>query len=319
MIARLGIIAAACAAVLIGAIVEWRDHRTVDAQVLVNELESTAFVKGMPSNSVFLAPNLPAVPGKSFRVVRTGKEAFDAINQGLPVYYWERMWLPGRRAAVLLVCRLIASDAFPIECDKVTMAASREWQHMALQYQSTAPGQGPAVSETRVKTWRRDRSVYLADLPTPGWRPGGNRLVDDEGGVPQQVAVTLDFGKGFAEVTEHAGGHYYRWTDSKNGQAEFNLVNAMSKPLAVRFRGGLRFDSSRKTGSFDLTAPSGTEAIHIENGGLLERVWTLQPGANRIVLDCHEPRINTPGDIRGIYFGLWDWTVLPAAALDTTQ
>lgn len=342
MIGRVVLASVLCGAALVGAAIEWREVGGGDAWTLVDALGGTAFLASLPANSVLLAPhlwdgaNVPAggdrylsdyvsnLAGHPLRVTRSSGDVFDLLRQGVPVYYCERQWLPGRRVSVLLISRLHASDsdAAPLAGDSVTVVASTKLPHLAMEYRlaGAATGRGSTgVSQVSANAWREDGGAYLADAPTPGWAPGTARLVDEETGAPLELAVAIDFGAGFAQITERSGGHYFRWTDSPDGQAELDLVNSLDHPLTVRFRATMRFNPTLRTGAFDLTTPAGKESARLENLGLLDRVWTLQPGSNPVVIQCRENRIPTPNDRRHIFFGLWDWAVTPVSSTEARQ
>lgn len=335
MIKRVWIAGAFGAALLAGAALEWRASRPVDPWTLVDMLGKAGFFKAIPAGAVILAPNLwdgrggvPAsgadaylsayfsrLAGHSLRAVHGSNEAYELLSRGVPVYYCERQWLPGRRAAVLIFSRLQepGMEAAPFGSDHLTLVASSEWRHMAVEYGA------PEIHEAPVIEWRDEGGAFVSDVAVPGWTPGSTHLLDEETGQAVQVAVALDFVHGFASVTERNGGHYFRWNDSPDGAAEIDLVNSLSRPLTVRFQTALRFNPALETGGFEITTPWGQESIRSKNGGLLERVWTLQPGSNRIVFKCLEGRIPTPGDQRYIFFGLWDWKVVPEGSAEASQ
>lgn len=333
MIARMAAGAALGAAVLIAAALEWREPREGDAWALVDALGSSKYLPGLAGNAVLLAPhlwdgaNVPSgdgylsdylsnLAGHTVRVTRSSDGLFDLLAQGVPVYWCERVWLPGHTAAALLIGRVhkADSDAAPLQSDKVTVVTTNRLMHMALEYR------GPeGVARSPVIDWRREQDAYLTDVPAPGWTPASSRLVDEESGGAVEAAVALDFVRGFALVNERSGGHYFRWNDGTDGEAQFNLVNSLDRPLTVRFRAMLRFNPAYPTGGFVITTREGRDAFRIPNQGVVERVWTLEPGANPVVVKCLEPYRPTPGDTRKIVFGLWDWTVTPVAPGDASR
>ena len=266
----------------------------------------------MPSGDPQLSDYLSNLAGHPLRVVRTSDGVFDLLRNGAPVFYCERQWLPGRRDPVLLISRLHLSDsdAAALQGDTVTVLAFGKLPHLSLEYRG-----GTATASV----WRRDGAAYLADVAAPGWQPGTTRLVDEESGAPVQVAVSVDFGDGFAEITERSDGHYFRWSNGPDGQAQFDLVNALDRPLTVRFQAILHIDPALPSGSFDLTTPAGKESIRTANMGVLDRVWTLQPGSNPVIIKCHEHRIPSPNDRRYIVFGLWDWAVIPVGSPQASE
>jgi len=340
MIGRLAIAAGLCAAALIGAAIEWRRPHPGDAWKLVDAFGTTDYLYRVPTHSVILAPNLwddragvadpdryltayfSNMASRPLQVTRSDRLRSIAVGLGSPqgaaVYYLEHQWLPGRRGGVLLAARLHRdpSGESPFESDRLTVIALSELRNLAIQYHSVDRGPGqiaPGVRETPVTGWHRDSEAFLAEVPVSGWTPGSTRLVDEDTGNPVQIAVSLDFVRGFALTTEHIGGRYFRWSDGPEGEGEFDLVNSLDRPLRVRFRANLQFNEAHPTGAFDIATPAGTESIRIANNGLYERVWTLQPGSNRIVIQCHEGRRPSPEDTRYIVFGLWDWSVVPVA------
>jgi len=325
MIGRLAAASGVCAAALVGAVVEWRAARPAGTWALVDALGATDYLRAIPANALVLAPNLAdghaaaadggdrylsdyfsALAGHPLRVVHAWP---DAASQGGAVYYCEHEWLAGRRAAVLLIGRMLppSADGPPFAGDRLTVVSTVDLRRMAVEYGAAGGG----TREATVGPWRREGAAFVADAEAPGWMPGTTRLVDEETGNAVQAAVALDFGHGFSEVTERADGHYFRWSDGADGKAEIDLVNSLDRPLTVRFRAALRFHAGAKTGAFDLTTAAGKESFRVDNGGAVERVWTLAPGSNRVTILCHEARIPAPGDVRQIVFGLWDWTVTP--------
>jgi hypothetical protein len=311
-----------------------------DTWKLVDALGRTSFFAGVPENSVFLTPNLltaadlrdgPArvrsggadgylsayfstLAGRSVRVLQKSDDVVDLLGRGIPVYYCDHQWIPGRRTSVLLLSRLRedSQGSSPIQSDSMVVLAYRRLRDLAIEYRSSTPGPrevSPGWYEAPVAGWREEGGAFWAEVPVLGETPGTARLVDDETGVPLQGAVEIQFGRGFTPFTERTDGHYYRWNDGADGEAHFELVNSLDRAVTIRFRTSLRFNPSVKNGTVELTTPAGTETFHCDNGGVLERVWTLQPGSNPIVVKCRESRIPSPGDRRYIIFGFWDWVV----------
>jgi hypothetical protein len=314
-----------------------------DTWKLVDALGSAGLFADVPENSLLLAPNLwqrlpnptpgggdhylstylSNLAGRSIAVSRDGDDVFDRLRRGSAVYYCDHQWIPGRNTSVLLVSRLEAThEAGPIQSDHMIVVASMELRNLALEYRSSAPGQreiSPGYYEAPVVAWRQAGRAFVAEASVPGLVPGTARLVDDETGTSLQVGVEIKFARGFTPLTERVDGHYYRWSNGADGEAEFDLYNALDRPLTGSFRTVVRFNPILKTGTFDFTGPGGKETIHCDNGGVVKRVWTLKPGSNPIVVKCHETRMSSPGDSRYIVFGFWDWLVGPAGATAATS
>lgn len=334
-----------CVVAILGLVIGLQRSRAdaSDTWKLVDALGSAGFFASVPEDSLLLAPNLwqglpnptpgggdhylstyfSNLAGHSMEVLRDGDDVLDRLRRGSAVYYCDHQWIPGRNTSVLLVSRLEATHgASPIRSDHMIVVASTELRNLALEYRSSVPGQreiSPGYYEAPVVAWRQAGRAFVAEVSVPGLAPGTALLVDDETGVPLQVGVEIEFARGFTPLTERVDGHYYRWSDGADGEAEFDLVNTLNGPMTVRFRTVLRFNPTLKSGTFDLTGPAGKETVHCENGGVMERVWTLQPGSNPIVVKCHEIRMSSPGDRRYIVFGFWDWLAGPAGPTAATS
>jgi len=311
-------------------------HRPVEvanAGDMLDALVNTGFFASLPADASLIAPalwegvsdaNAPGTvdwtkylsrrAGRPVHVWRQTDLLFDLVRQSAPVFYCQRQWLQDRRASALLLYRLHeAPDSKPpLASDSIAIVSPTKLLHLAVEYRSSRPEGGQISDRTYdvpLGKWREQGGAFLGEVYTPGCQPGTALLVDDESGDALQAAVDVLFQRGFTANTERNAGHYYRWSDGADGEAGFDLVNTRNRPLTVRFQAVVRFNPVVKTGTFELISAAGTETVHIGNGGLFERVWTLEPGSNAFLIKCHEPRVPAPGDLRYIVFGFWDWSL----------
>jgi hypothetical protein len=305
-----------------------------DKWKLVDLLGGSRWFAGLPSGSVFIAPGFwdtfptPTWPhGDAYwsayfsgwvhrpvQVIRDPHRIPDLLSRRTPVFYGEHQWLPGRLDAVLIVdpIREISPTDGNFGSDSLLLISRFDSTGMVVEYRSSAPdGGGPLL--VRIPEARLDPGGgYIAQLPIPGLIAGTARLTDPE--PPPPPDPILEFQHGFSAATERSGdGHYWRWSEGKDGEGELDLVNLSSQPVAVRFRASLLFhpqENARRT-AFDFILPYSSETIGAAPGDTIERVWQLAPGSNRILVKCHAGRLPTPGDSRYIVFGVQDWSVVP--------
>ena len=179
--------------------------------------------------------------------------------------------------------------------------------NMVLEYRASGS------LRARIPEGRYEHGAYISQLQIPGLIAGTARLTDPETIPP--LSPILEFQRGFSAAERSPDGHYWRWSDGKDGEGELNLVNLSSYPLTVRFRASLQFNpgpegAPRRT-AFDFTLPHSSETIAAAPGDTIERIWQLSPGSNRILVKCHAGRLPAPGDPRYIVFGIRDWSVVP--------
>jgi hypothetical protein len=260
------------------------------------------------------------------RVIRDPRLVPELLNRKMPVFYLEHQWLPGRLEAVLLIdpIREISPTDGYARGDSLLLVSRSNPANLALEY-STAAGTGlggkaradgggeraAGLLRVRLPEGRREQGAYLSQLQLPGLIAGTAHLTDQATAPPPPPF--LEFGRGFSALTERGGdGHYWRWSDGKDGEGELNLINLSAQPVAVRFRAGVRFYAGPGGGraAFDFTLPHGAERIMAAPEEMIESVWELEPGVNRVLIKCHAGRLPAPGDPRYIVFGLADWSVV---------
>jgi hypothetical protein len=308
-----------------------------DKWKLVDLLAGTRWFAALPPNSVFLAPglwdNFPTPTwehggdywsayfsgwaGRPVRVIRDLSRLPDLLNRKTPVFYCEHQWLPGRLDAVLVIDPILGISPTDgnARSNSLLLISRANPASMAVEYRSSgsaAAGSGALSGplHVRIPEWRYEHGAYISQLALPDLIAGTARVTDPESGF--QPGPLVDFQRGFAEATEHsADGHYWHWSDGKDGEGELNLVNLSTHPSAVRFRASLHFDPQERRAAFDFILPNSSETIDAAPGETIERVWQLSPGSNRILVKCHAGRFPAPGDPRYIVFGIWDWTLDP--------
>jgi hypothetical protein len=298
-----------------------------DKWKLVDLLAGSRWFAALPPDSVFLAPNFwgtfPSVywaradeywtthfsslAHRPMRAIRDLHQIPELLGRQTPLFYCEHQWLPGRLDAVLLVdpIREISPHDANVRSDSLLLISRSNPANMAVEYRSS----DGAPLRARIPEGVRERGAYISQVALPNLIVGTARLTDRETAPPPDPL--LEFQRGFSAATERSGGHYWRWSDGKDGEGELNLVNFSSSPVAVRFRASLQFNQQERHAAFDLVLPAGSETIAAAPGETIERVWQLAPGSNRILVKCHAGRLPTPGDSRYIVFGLWDWSVVP--------
>jgi hypothetical protein len=315
----------------------YREYAEVtDKWKLVDLLAGTHWFTALPPDSVFMAPGFwDTFPSpfwshvdeywsayfsvwahRPVRVIRDPREIPDLLSRKTPVFYCEHQWLPGRLDAVLVVDPILGLSTADgnARSDSLLLIARAKPADMLVEYRSSASdaaGLGPL--RARIPEWRYEHGAYVAQLGIPDLILGTARLTDREMVAPLSQPVDLQFQRGFSAATERsADGHYWRWSDGKDGEGELNLFNPASVPVAVRFRASLQFDPRERRATFDFILPQGSETFAAGVGETIERIWQLSPGANRILVKCHAHQIPAaPGDSRHIVFGIWDWSVTP--------
>jgi hypothetical protein len=299
-----------------------------DKWKLVDRLAGSRWFAALPANSVFLAPGLwDAFPtptwiyadeywstyfsswaGRPVQVIRDPGQIPGLLRRQTPVFYCEHQWLPGRLDAVLAIDPILGvspTDGYA-RSDSLLLISRARLTNAVVEYRSSASD--AAGIRARIPEGRQEHGAYVSQMPLPDLLVGTARVTARESGPPPVPMV--DFQRGFSASTERsADGHYWRWSDGKDGEGELNLVNLSSYPLTVRFRVSLQFNPQEHRTAFDFILPHGTETIDAAPGDTIERVWQLAPGPNRILVKCHAGRLPAPGDSRYIVFGMRDWSV----------
>jgi hypothetical protein len=299
-----------------------------DKWKLVDLLAGTRWFAALPADPVFVAPGFwdtfppPTWPhgdenwntyfsgwaGRPVRVIGDPSLIPALLSRKTPVFYCEHQWLPGRLDAVLAIDPILGISPADgnARSNSLLLVSRADPANMVVEYRASSSG---AAIRARIPEARREHGAYISQLTLPGLIAGTARLTDPETVPPP--GPFLEFQRGFSGTERSADGHYWRWSDGKDGEGELDLVNLSSHPVAVRFRASLQFNPQEARTAFDFILPHSSETIAAAPGDIIERVWQLSPGSNRILVKCHAGRLPAPGDSRYIVFGIRDWSLVP--------